>query len=603
MSLKSRVDSVLKSLTKNFLKTKFGKSHKRGGVQSHNSGLKNHKSLYRKGSILDIKVKIVDAVKNAAESAISQGVFVNSENLPEVSLEIPPKKEFGDFSTNFAMQSAKVFHMPPKKIAEEIKSRITADWLEKIEIAGSGFMNFYLKSEVIYSELKNIYAELEKFGQLPSKMNVPIQIEYVSANPTGLLHVGHGRGAAAGSAIVNILRAAGYNVQSEFYINDAGNQMENLTKSVYARYLELLGQEVEFPENGYHGADIIDTAKNIFDHYGKKLLELPEEQRLVRIENLAYADKLAELKKDLANFRVEFDNWFSERILHPEKINTAIKILRGRGEIYEKDGALWLNSTKYGDDKDRVVVRENGVPTYLAADIAYHKNKFDRGFSQLINLWGADHHGYIARGKAAMSALGYDADKLKILLLQMVSLYRGGELVKMSKRTGESITLRELMEEVGTDAARYFFLMRSIDSQLDFDLDLAKKQSSENPVYYIQYAHARICSIFKQAEENNLKLPSVPKFSIMTTAAEMDLINKIFEYPDEIERAAAEFAPQRIARYVYDLAAQFHSFYRDCRILGVEKDLAQARLALIKITAHTIKHALNLLGVSAPTSM
>ena len=552
---------------------------------------------------MDIKIKIIDAVKTAVNSAISDGIFKTENTLPEVSLEVPPKKEFGDFSTNFAMQSAKIFHMNPRKIAEEIQKRISETWLEKIEIAGAGFMNFYLKSDVIYSELKNIFGGLENFGQLPNKKNVPIQIEYVSANPTGLLHVGHGRGAAAGSAIVNILRAAGFNVESEYYINDAGNQMENLAKSVNARYLEILGQKVEFPENGYHAVDIIDTAKKIVERDGDKYLNLSEDERLQILENLAYADKLAELKKDLSNFKVEFDKWYSERTLHPDKINNAVKVLRERGEIYEKDGALWLNSTKYGDDKDRVVVRENGVPTYLAADIAYHKDKFERGFSQLINLWGADHHGYICRVKAAMSALGFNADNLKILLLQMVSLYRGGELVKMSKRTGESITLRELMEEVGTDAARYFFLMRSIDSQLDFDLDLAKKQSSENPVYYIQYAHARICSIFRQAEENNLKLIDAPKFSMMTTAAEIDLINKIFEYPDEIERAAAEFAPQRIARYAYDLASQFHSFYRDCRILGVDKDLAQARLALVKITAHTIKHALNLLGVSAPTSM
>ena len=551
---------------------------------------------------MEVKNKITDAIKTAVQALIAEGIFKANGELPEVALEVPPKKEFGDFATNFAMQSAKIFRTSPKKIAEEIKSRLNADFLDKVEIAGAGFMNFYLKSDVIYTELKNIY-DAENFGQLPPKNNEPIQIEYVSANPTGLLHVGHGRGAAAGSAVVNILRAAGYNVESEYYINDAGNQMENLAKSVNARYLELLGHTVEFPEDGYHGADIIDTAKKIIERDGDKYVNLPEDARLKILQDLAYADKLAELKKDLSAFRVEFDKWFSERTLHPDKINDAIKVLRDKGEIYEKDGALWLNSTKYGDDKDRVVVRDNGVPTYLAADIAYHKDKFERNFGTMINLWGADHHGYIARVKAAMTALGFDADKLKIFLLQMVSLYRGGELVKMSKRTGESITLRELMEEVGTDAARYFFLMRSIDSQLDFDLDLAKKQSSENPVYYIQYAHARICSIFRQAEEVGLKLDDAPKFSMMTTAAEIDLINKIFEYPAEVDKAAEEFAPQRIARYAYDLAAQFHSFYRDCRILGVDVELAKARLALVKITAHTIKHALNLLGVSAPESM
>jgi len=562
-----------------------------------------HEQILRRNFKLEIKNRIAAEIQKAVQSAIDAEIFQKTGDLPEVSLEVPPKKDFGDFATNFAMQSAKIFRTSPRKIAEEIKSRIAADFIDKIEIAGAGFMNFYLKSDVIYSELKNIFDDLENFGQLPAKNNQQIQIEYVSANPTGLLHVGHGRGAAAGSAIVNILRAAGYNVESEYYINDAGNQMENLAKSVNARYLELLGKEVEFPENGYHAVDIIDTTKKIIVKHGDKFLNLPEEERLKVLMDLAYADKLAELKKDLADFKVFIDVWFSERTLHDGKIDAAIKILRDSGAIYEKDGALWLNSTKYGDDKDRVVVRENGVPTYLAADIAYHKDKFERGFGTMINLWGADHHGYICRVKAAMSALGFDADKLKILLLQMVSLYRGGELVKMSKRTGESITLRELMEEVGTDAARYFFLMRSIDSQLDFDLDLAKKQSSENPVYYIQYAHARICSIFRQAEETGLKLEGAPKFSMLVTESEIDLINKIFEYPEEVEKAATNFAPQTIAKYAYDLAAQFHGFYRDCRILGVDAELAKARLALIKITAHTIKHALNLLGVSAPTSM
>ena len=552
---------------------------------------------------MEVRNKIIDVIKNSVDSLVKEEILKFSGDLPEIKLEVPPKKEFGDFSTNFAMQAAKIFHTSPRKIAEEIKNKISADFIEKVEIAGAGFMNFYLKSDVIYQELKNIYDAGENFGQLPAKNNQTIQIEYVSANPTGLLHVGHGRGAAAGSAIVNILRAAGYDVESEYYINDAGNQMENLAKSVNARYLELLGREVKFPDDGYHAVDIIDTTKKIISEHGDKFLNLPEDERLKILMDLAYADKLAELKKDLSNFKVDIDVWFSERTLHPEKIQDAIKILKDNGTIYEKDGALWLNSTKYGDDKDRVVVRENGVPTYLAADIAYHKNKFDRNFGTMINLWGADHHGYIARVKAAMTALGYDADKLKILLLQMVSLYRGGELVKMSKRTGESITLRELMEEVGTDAARYFFLMRSIDSQLDFDLDLAKKQSSENPVYYIQYAHARICSIFRQTDEAGLKLDGEIKFNLMNSNAEIDLIDKIFEYPEEIEKAAVNFAPQTIAKYAYDLAAQFHAFYRDCRILGVDIELAKARLALIKITAHIIKHALNLLGVSAPTSM
>ncbi len=549
------------------------------------------------------KDKLVESIKLAAQAAVDDGALTLTGQLPDVLLEVPPKKDFGDFATNFAMQSAKVFRTSPRKIADELKARITCDIVERIEIAGAGFMNFYLKPDTIYQQLKTIYDAGEDFGNLPCKNNVTIQIEYVSANPTGLLHVGHGRGAAAGSAIVNILRASGRNVESEFYINDAGNQMDKLAASVNARYLQLLGREVEFPEDGYLGEDIIDTTRRIIASIGDKYLDSPDDVRRRILGDLAYEDKLVELKRDLKNFRVNFDVWFSERTLHPCKVDAAIAELKAKGHIYEKDGALWLASTKFGDDKDRVVVRENGEPTYLAADIAYHKNKFDRGFGQLINLWGADHHGYVARVKAAMQMLGYDADKLKIIFLQMVSLFRGGEAVKMSKRAGTAIPLRELMDEVGTDAARYFFLMRSTDSQLDFDLDLAKSQSSENPVYYVQYAHARICSIFRQAKEAGLTFADAPKFSLMNSSAELDLINKIFEYPDEVEKAAVEFAPQRIARYVYDLASTFSAFYRDCRILGVETDLAQARLALLTVTRQTIAHALNLLGVSAPEKM
>lgn len=554
---------------------------------------------------MQIKDILEKAIIDAAQSTISDGIFkiAEADSLPEVLLEVPPKKEFGDFATNFAMQSAKIFHNNPRKIAEELKNRIKLEQVEKIEIAGAGFLNFYLKPTIVYDHFREIFNAGENYGQLPNKNNKTIQIEYVSANPTGLLHVGHGRGAAAGSAIVNIMRAAGYNIEAEYYINDAGNQMDKLTKSVNARYLELLGQKVDFPEDGYLAQDIIDTAKRIIESEGDKYLNVSEEERMDAMRELGYKDKLAELKKDLKAFRVEFDNWFSERTLHPAAVNEAIEFLKEKGIIYEQEGALWLKSTDYGDDKDRVVVRENGEPTYLAADIAYHKNKFERGFGELINIWGADHHGYVARVKAAMSALGFDADKLKILFLQMVALYRSGELVKMSKRSGNAIPLRELMEEVGTDAARFFFLMRSMDSQLDFDLDLAKKKSSDNPVYYVQYAHARICSIFRQTAEMNIKLEDNPNFNLLIHPSEIDLINKIADYEEEIEKAAKEYAPQRITRYTQEIAALFHAFYRDCRIIGVEPQLASARLGLIKVTAHVIEHALGLLGVSAPESM
>lgn len=551
---------------------------------------------------MEIKEILTKAIKEAAQAAVEEGVFPAGE-LPQVVLEVPPQKEFGDFATNFAMQSARVFHKNPRQIAEELAKRISGDWLDHTQIAGPGFLNFYLKGNVLYDNFQAILAAGESFGNLPKMAAPKIQVEYVSANPTGLLHVGHGRGAAAGSALVNLLRAAGYPVESEYYINDAGNQMNNLARSVNARYLELLGQDVEFPEDGYHGQDIIDTAQRIIARDGDKYLTLSEEERLAIFKDLAYHEKLAILKEDLEKFHVTFDNWFSERTLHPDAVRNVVEILQEKGDIYEKDGALWLKSTAYGDDKDRVVIRDNGVPTYLAADIAYHHNKYERGFDRLINIWGADHHGYVCRVKAAMQALGHDPEKLTVLLLQMVSLYRGGELVKMSKRTGQSVTLNELMEEVGTDAARYFFLMRSLDSQLDFDLDLAKKKSNDNPVYYIQYAHARICSIFRQAEETKLALSAAPKLSLLTDESEVDLIKKIESYPEEVKKAAADYAPQRIARYSYDLAALFHSFYNKCRIMGVEHDLAEARLALVTVTAHVIRHSLGILGVSAPEHM
>ena len=551
---------------------------------------------------MDIKDTLTAAIKEAAQSAINDGIFPSGV-LPAVALEVPPQKEFGDFATNFAMQSARVFHKNPRQIAEELADRIKGDWLEKVEVAGPGFLNFYLRGNVIYNSFKKILNQGESFGNLPKKDAAKIQVEYVSANPTGPLHVGHGRGAAAGSALVNLLRAAGYTVESEYYINDAGNQMNNLARSVNARYLELLGKTVDFPEDGYHGQDIIDTAQRIIDKNGDKYLDMTEDERLNIFKDLAYVEKLAALKEDLAAFNVTFDNWFSERTLHPEAVQAAVKILKDNGNIYEKDGALWLKSTAYGDDKDRVVIRENGVPTYLAADIAYHHNKYERGFGRLINIWGADHHGYVCRVKAAMQALGHDASKLTVLLLQMVALFRGGELVKMSKRTGKSVTLNELMEEVGTDAARYFFLMRSLDSQLDFDLDLATKKSNDNPVYYIQYAHARIMSIFRQAEENGLKLTENVNLELLTDESEIELIKRIEEYPEEIERAARDYAPHRIANYAYSLAGLFHSFYNRCRIMGVDKDLAEARLALLNVTAHVIRHALGILGVSAPEHM
>ena len=574
---------------------------------------------------MDIKDILAAAIKEAAQKAIDKGSLKQGV-LPEVMLEVPPQKEFGDFATNFAMQSARSLHCAPRQIAQAVVDNLDCPSVDRMEIAGPGFINFYLKQNWTADLLANILAAGEAYGNLPANDLGRVQVEYVSANPTGPLHIGHARGAAVGSAMVNLLRAAGYDVESEYYINDAGNQMNNLAASVNARYLQLLKLEemggvpadltvkqldelptgIPFPENGYHGYDIIETAQRIIRIYGKEFVALDEKERLAKFLDIAYKEKLAGLKEDLEAFGVTFDVWFSEKSLHEaNKIREAVDFLQERGYIYEQGGALWLNSTPQGDDKDRVVIRDNGVPTYFAADIAYHRNKFERGFARVINLWGADHHGYIARVKAAVNALGFDANNLEIMLLQMVRLYRNGDIVKLSKRTGETITLRELMDEVGTDAARYFFCMRSLDSQLDFDMTLATEKSNENPVYYIQYAHARISSIGRQLAEAGIEAVALDKLNlgVLETPEELALIKKLGEYPELIARAARERAVHSVATYAYELAGLFHSFYNQCRILGVETELQQARIALVKAVGHTIRHALGILGVSAPERM
>lgn len=554
---------------------------------------------------MDMKEILKEGINTALQQAIQKGHLPEGV-YPEVVLEVPPQKEFGDFSSNIAMQSARVARKNPKMIAEAIMEEMKFDWLDHAEVAGAGFINFYLQSDVVYDTLKHILTTGKEYGNQPLRETDTIQVEYVSANPTGPLHVGHGRGAAYGSALVNLLRASGYHVQAEYYINDAGNQINNLAKSVEARYQELLGNRVEFPEDGYRGADIVDTAKSLLATYGDQLATMTVGERHAFFKEEAYKLKLDALKDTLGKFNVHFDKWFSERTLHDSgDVMAAIKELQDKGAIYEKEGALWLNSTACGDDKDRVVIRDNGVPTYLAADIAYHRNKYQRGFKEMINIWGADHHGYVARVKAAMSSFGFDANRLTVLLLQMVALFRDGQLVKMSKRTGESVTLDELMEEVGVDAARYFFLMRSLDSQLDFDINLATSHSNDNPVYYIQYAHARIHSIYRQVSEAGIFYGDWDHvdFTVLTTESELELIKKLGSYEEEVQVAAKLRAPHRISRYLYDLAGMFHSFYRQGRIMGVDSQLQQARLGLITAIALVLEHGLNILGVSAPEKM
>ncbi|WP_423767614.1 arginine--tRNA ligase [Acidaminococcus provencensis] len=552
---------------------------------------------------MDMKKVLAEAVIAAVQKAIQAGKLPQGDLVPVV-LTVPPQKAFGDFATNFALQAARNLHCAPRVIAGAIQEFLDCPSVEKVEVAGPGFLNFFLKEDWLSAALRNILAQGENYGNLPAKAGEKIQIEYVSANPTGPLHVGHGRGAAVGSALAILMKAAGYDVSQEYYINDAGNQMHNLAASVNARYLELYNIPCEFPENGYHGEDIVVTAKRIQKKYGDSFIHMPEAERLEKFQSIAKDEKLAALREDLEAFNCHFDVWFSEQSLHDaHKIEEAVAELEKKGYIYEKDGAKWFRSTDFGDDKDRVVIRDNGVSTYFAADIAYHRNKYERGFDRLINLWGADHHGYIPRVKAAMQALGYDPSHLEILILQMVSLYRNGELVKMSKRTGKSVTLNELIEEVGTDAARFFFIMRSMDSQLDFDLTLATEHSNDNPVYYVQYAHARICSILRQMADEKITLDPNADLSVLKEPIEIDLIKKLNDYTELIDTAALERAPHKIAHYTYELAGMFHSFYNQCRVLGVDPALQQARLALITAVGNTLRHGLKILGVSAPEHM
>lgn len=555
---------------------------------------------------MEVREQLKEIIEKAKDAAIAAGELPEGEYAPMQRLEVPKSKEFGDYSTNASMRWAKAAHRAPRQIAEVIVKHIDTPLVAKMDIAGAGFINFFLAADTVYAELEKILKTGPSYGDLPKDQKDRILVEYVSANPTGPLHIGHARGAAYGSAMVNLLRAAGYDVYSEYYVNDAGNQIDHLAESINARYLQLCGCDAEIPEDGYHGQDIVETAKRILERDGKKYLGMSDEERLLAFKDISLNEKLDALRKDLHDFNVDFDNWFSEKSLYPEQVDKALKVLKDEDNLYEKDGALWLRTTKNGDDKDRVVIRTNGVPTYFCSDIAYVGNKIERGYNKLIDIWGADHHGYIIRLKTAMKFLGYNPDDFEIMLLQMVTLLRDGQPVKMSKRTGQAVTLRELMDEVGTDAARYFFCARTLDSQMDFDIDLAKKQSSDNPVYYIQYAHARIHSLFDQAKEAGVKWdPSFAgtDFSYLKEECEFDLIKKMENYHQLLAGAAVERAPQRVAKYAYELAALFHHFYRECRILGVDAKTTEARLGLITAVQYVLAHALAILGVSAPEHM
>jgi len=547
-------------------------------------------------------------LKEAIFEAISAAGLAAGEEIPAVVLEVPKDKAHGDLATNAAMQLTRIAKRNPRQIAEAIIEHLDHDkaGIVKAEIAGPGFINFTLSKSYLFPIIEQVYRQGEDYGRTDKGTGQKIQMEFVSANPTGSLHLGHARGAAVGDALCNVLDFAGYKVTREYYINDAGNQVVNLCKSIEARYLQELGQDAEMPEDGYYGEDIKGFAKELVAEQGDALMSMSPEERTQFLRKYGLNKELDKIKRDLGRFRVSFDEWFSETSLYADgQVEAALNELRSKGMTYEQEGATWLKTTPYGDDKDRVLVKNDGTYTYLTPDIAYHRNKYDRGYDRMINIWGADHHGYIPRVKAAMQALGKDPEKLTVLIAQMVSLFQDGEKVKMSKRTGKAVTMVDLMDEVGVDAIRYFFTMRSMDSHLDFDMDLAISTSNENPVYYVQYAHARICSIFRQAEEQGISLPTPDSVNLnkLTSEHEYDLLRKIGELPEEIGIAADNFAPHRLVRYVYELAAQLHSYYRAERVITEDSEQTAARLALLGAVRTTLANVLRLIGVSAPERM
>lgn len=555
-----------------------------------------------------IKDKITARLEEAVIQSIKTGELIIDE-CPAFVLEEPRERQHGDLATNLAMLLTKLAKRAPRDIAQIIINNLNREntWITFCEIAGPGFINFRLDQNWLQGVIPEVLAQGDRYGAVNLGHGQKVQVEFVSANPTGLLHMGNARGAALGDSLASLLSMAGYEVQREFYINDAGNQIHNFALSLEARYLQELGQDVDFPEAGYHGEDLIQTVKKIMLSDGDKLAAMDDNSRREYLVRLALAEKIRDIQETLKDFGVSYDVWFSEQSLHESGyIRDTMQVLKNKGYIYEQEGAMWLKSTLLGDEKDEVIVRSNGTPTYFAADIAYHRHKYERGFQKVINIWGADHHGHVTRMKGAMQALGYDPDSLQIILMQLVRLIQGGEVVKMSKRSGQYITLRELMEEVGRDAARFFFVLRDPDSAVEFDLDLAKAESSDNPVYYVQYAHARLCSILRQAKDQGYEtdiLPDEEQLGLLVSLEERDLLKKIADLPVEIGQAARLSEPHRLARYVLDLASLFHTFYNSQRVLVEEDQLRIARLALIRATRQTLANVLRILGVTAPERM
>ena len=553
-------------------------------------------------------MNIIDQVKQTLIEEIEASIKKAglAEDIPEIKIEIPKDTKNGDYSSNIAMVLTKIAKRNPREIAQAIVDNLDTSkaHVKEIDIAGPGFINFYLDNQYLTQIIPEAINKGDQFGYADQSKNTNILLEYVSANPTGDLHIGHARNAAVGDSLANILIAAGYNVTREYYINDAGNQITNLARSIETRYFEALDDTShEMPEDGYNGKDIIEIGKDLANKH-PEIKDYSDEERLKTFRQLGVDYEMDKLKRDLADFNVHFDNWFSETSLYENgAIDNTLAKMKELGYTYEADGATWLRTSDFKDDKDRVLIKKDGNYTYFTPDTAYHYNKINRGNDILIDLMGADHHGYINRLKASLETFGVDSDRLEIQIMQMVRLMQNGEEVKMSKRTGNAITLREIMDEVGIDAARYFLTMRSPDSHFDFDLELAKEQSQDNPIYYAQYAHARICSILRQAKEQGVDITTNANFDTITNEKAIDLLKKVAEFETTIESAAEHRAPHRLTNYIQDLAAAFHKFYNAEKVLTDDIEKTKALVAMIEAVRITLHNALTLVGVTAPESM
>ncbi len=551
-----------------------------------------------------------ERLQQAVSKAIQEGALQDAP-VPEFVIEVPADRSHGDYATNLAMVSAKAFRMAPRKIAEAITGHLdlSGTYLDRFEIAGPGFINFFLTPQFHVDIMKDIRTLGDDYGRSDYGNHQKVMVEFVSANPTGPMHMGNARGGALGDCLSAVLDAAGYDVWREFYVNDAGNQIEKFASSLNARYLQIhLGEDaVDFPEDGYQGEDIRERAQEFTDLCGDQYVSASEAERKQALVDYALPRNIDKMKSDLEKYRITYDRWFLESDLHKNgEVMEAVQILKDKGMTYEKEGAVWYKATAYGAEKDEVLVRQNGNPTYFAADIAYHRNKFEkRGFERCIDIWGADHHGHVARMKGAMNAIGLNGDNLDVVLMQLVRLMQDGEIVRMSKRTGKAIQLGDLLDEVPVDSARFFFTMREANSQMEFDLDLAVKEDSQNPVYYVQYARARICSIFRALKEDGI-LPrpcTDEELALLTEPAEKDLIHHLASYTGEIVQAAKDYNPSLITRYVTDLANYFHRFYDVCRVKGDDEHLTAARMELCTAVSTVICNVLRMFKISSPERM